>query len=334
MADPISPLTWKIQFSLLTNPNIIKSWLKAMGWTYVLCMVLLIPVFIATGEISSVPMVMAIFAGVVSGLALLGFLIMFLILGNRSHARFTLSDKTILYENMDKKITMLSRMAVMSGGLFGSPTTAGTGLISLSNESVSIEWESISQAKYDSKHLTICLKNSFRELLHLYCSEQNYKEVEKFVQAKIAKQKIIWDETLAKEKSNDSGQPFPVLKALFRTILIILIAMTLFALNDILKVGILIPILIMIFSLAMVWIIPLFGWVVLGMGGYTIFQVISSLLWLREYKLVSTYSFRKYEVLDMGEWVIVSLAITGLIYLSWISIKMIKGKMVPILMKD
>ncbi len=101
MTDLPKSLTWEVQFSLLTNPNIVKSWLKAMGATYLLCMVFLVPVFIATGETGSIPMIMGIFAAVVAGLSLLGFIIMFVLLGNRSHAKFTLSDKKIIYESLE-----------------------------------------------------------------------------------------------------------------------------------------------------------------------------------------------------------------------------------------
>ena len=41
-----SPLAWTVQFPLLTNPNILKSWLKAMGLTYLVCMVILVPLFV------------------------------------------------------------------------------------------------------------------------------------------------------------------------------------------------------------------------------------------------------------------------------------------------
>ncbi len=41
---------------------------------------------------------------------------------------------------------------------------------------------------YDPKHLTICLKNSFRELLHLYCTKQNYPDIKALVEGKIAAQ--------------------------------------------------------------------------------------------------------------------------------------------------
>ncbi|MFH2061050.1 MAG: hypothetical protein ABIJ59_19460 [Pseudomonadota bacterium] len=336
MTDPTSPLTWKIEFSLLTNPNIVKSWLKAMGWIYVIGMALMVPVFIATGELSSVPMILIIFAGVVFGFGMLGFLIMFLILGKRSHARFTLSEKTIFYENMDNKAKELSLAAVLSRGLIGSFTSAGAGLLSLSNEAVSLKWESIAKAIYDPKYSTICLRNSYRELLHLYCSPENYDIVKQRVADQIIKNQtsigpILTDQASIDRVSAQTQVFSPIIRIIWPTIMVVLACMPLFALNDITKLDVLIVFLIMTFSLVMVWMIPLLGWVTLLMEGYIVFQVIGALLLLREHKQASSNLYRKYEVLGAGEWIIIVLAAVGLIYLAWISIKLINGKMNPVL---
>jgi len=51
-------------------------------------------------------------------------------------------------------------------------------------------------------------------------------------------------------------------------------------------------------------------------------------------KLVSTYSYRKYELLDGGEWIVIGLAAAGLFYLCRISLKSLNGKYIPLLMRD
>ena len=310
-----------------------------MGWIYLLCMALLVPVFIATGELSNIPMVLIIFAGVVFGFAMFGFLIMFLILGKRSHARFTLSDKTILYENMDNKAKKLSLAAVLSSGLLKSFASAGVGVLSLSNEAVILKWESIAKAVYDPGHSTICLRNSYRELLHLYCSPENYDIVKQRVADQIIKNQtsiapILTDQASIDLVSSQTQASSPIIRIILPTIMVVLACMPLYALNDITKLDVLIPFLIMTFSLIMVWMIPLLGWVTMLMGGYIVFQVIGALLLLREHKQASSNLYRKYEVLGAGEWIIIVLAGAGLIYLAWISIKLINGKMNPVLKQD
>ena len=98
MSDKKALLTWEVKFPLLTNPHIVKAWVKAMGVTYLFCMLILGPVFIATGEMESLPMLALIFLAIISGMILLGFLIMLVIFGNRSHAKFVLSEKGVSYE--------------------------------------------------------------------------------------------------------------------------------------------------------------------------------------------------------------------------------------------
>jgi len=84
----------------------------------------------------------------------------------------------------------------------------------------------------------------------------------------------------------------------------------------------------------MIWMIPLFAWVVLPLAACIPVQVARELSGAKTLKRVSTYSFRRYELLDTGEWIILGLAVAGLFYLSRISVKSLKGRYVPVLMRD
>ncbi|MBU1342888.1 MAG: hypothetical protein KKE44_11635 [Proteobacteria bacterium] len=325
MTDKTPSLTWEIRFPLLTNPLIVKAWLKAMGVTYLLCMVILGPVFIGTGAADEFPFLALCFLGVVFGVTVFGFLIMLVIFGNRSHARFTVSNKGIAYESIDNKAKTLSRMAVVIGGLAGSARTTGAGLLSISNEKVAMKWSGAFKAIYHSKSHTICLQNQYRDLLHLYCTAENFEKVKELVESNISKKGT--SERLSRIRS-------PLPGAILSTGLVVLSCLPLYALNDITGLEIFVPLLIMVFSLAMVWMIPLFAWVVLPLEGYILFHLAAALVEFREFKLVSTYTYRKYEVLDAGEWIIIVLGIIGIAYLGWISLNALKGKYVPVLMRD
>ena len=318
-------LTWEVNFPLLTNPHIVKAWIKAMGVTYLFCMLILGPVFIGTGEMESLPMLALIFLGMISGMILVGFLIMLVIFGNRSHAKFALSEKGVSYESVDNKARFISRMAVVAGGLMGNPTTAGAGLLSMSKERVSLNWEAIFEAGYDEHHHTIRLRNQYRDLLHLYCTPETYGLARDIVKAKV-------DEKGGQKSYADVRSPLP--GALWSTLLVIAACMPLYALVDIAKLHLMVPLLIMVFSLAMIWMIPLFAWVVLPLAAYIPVYLVWALLQTSTLKLVSTYSYHKYELLDGGEWIIISLAAAGLLYLSRISMKSLRGKYVPVLMRD
>ena len=120
----------------------------------------------------------------------------------------------------------------------------------------------------------------------------------------------------------------------FLIMLVIAACMPLYALVEITDLHLMVPLLIMVFNLAMVWMIPLFAWVVLPLSAYIPVYVGWALSGSVTIKLVSTYSYRQYQLLDAGEWIIIALTVAGLLYLFRISIKSLKGQYVPVLMRD
>ena len=64
------------------------------------------------------------------------------------------------------------------------------------------------------------------------------------------------------------------------------------------------------------------------------FQGGRALLQVRQFKLTSVYPFRKYEVLDAPEWFVIGIGAAGLVYLTWLSIRLLNGKTVPKLARD
>ncbi|MEE4659683.1 MAG: hypothetical protein V2J89_04390 [Halieaceae bacterium] len=319
------PNSWEVDIPLLTNPNMLGAWLKAMGATYLLCMLIMGAVMVGTGEWEQLPMLAGIFALVVGGILVLGLLIMLLVFGNRFRARFTVSDKGIAYEGIDKRARSLARMAVVAGALGGSARTAGAGLLAVSGENVDLQWQGIASARYQPRRHTIVLRNAWRDLMHVYCTPENYAAVRSLVEQQVPDQG-------AAVQPSAGRSPLPW--ALLHTGLVVGACMPLFALNDITRLDIFVPLLIMLFALAIVWLIPLFGWVVLPLAAYLLIDQLLALTGLREYTLVNTYSYRKYEALDGGEWAIVMLALAGLVYLAWISWQAVRGRFVPVLMRD
>ncbi len=177
-------LRWETHFPLLTNPSIVGAWLKAMAATYLFCMLIVGVVFLIAGEADTIPFIALIFMGGVLGVTVLGFLIMLLVYGNKSHARFTLSDKGITYESLDKRAKTLSRLAVVAGFLAGSASAAGSGLLSISNEKVECKWSGVFKAVYKPSHQTILIQDKYRTLLHLYCTADNFEQVKEIVELK------------------------------------------------------------------------------------------------------------------------------------------------------
>ncbi len=325
MNEKTTNLSWEVKFPLLTNPHILKAWLKAMGLTYLFCMIITGAVLIGTGEAEGLPMIAFIFLIVIICFTLAGFVIMLVIFGNSSKAKFELSSGGATYESIDNKARMLSRMAVVAGGVLGSPAAAGAGLLSISGERVTLKWETVFKAVYDKKHSTIRLRNQYRDLLHLYCTPETYESAKETVMARVAQKD-------GEAAFPDERSPLP--GAFLSTFLVILACMPLYALVDIAKLHLMIPLLIMVFSLAMVWMISLFAWVVLPLMAYIPIHLGLFMSGTSTMKLVSTYKYYKYELIDAGEWIIIALAAAGIFYLTKISLNSLKGKYVPLLMRD
>lgn len=317
-------MSWETDIRLVTNPNIVKAWLKAMLATYVLIMLIMATIFIGTGEYDSLPMLAGIFALVVVGLFVLGLVIMLVVLGNRYRARFTVSDEGILYESLDTRANTLARLTVVAGLLSGRAGVSGAGMLAVAEQQVQLRWPAVFAARFQSGKKTIILRNQWRDLMHIYCTEENYADVAALVEQQINV------ETREKVQAGKSPLPWAIL----HTTLVLLACLLLFALHDLTKLDVFVPIFMMAFSLATIWLIPLFGWVILPSVGYVLIQISLHLVEMREYTLVNTYRFRGYEALDVGEWFLLCLSLLGLGYLTLIAWRAINGKFVPVLMRD
>lgn len=317
--------SWEIDFPLITNSLVLSAWFKAMGAAYLVIMIILGTILLGTGEVADLPALAGIFALVMIGVAFAGLLIMLVVFGNRFKARFTLTDKGIRYEGIDTRARALARITVVTGAIGGSPRTAGAGLLAVSNERVDLAWSGAFEARYHPKQRTIAIRNQWRDLLHLYCTEENYEQVKQRVE-----QKLVSKGTAERLTST----PSPLPRALLVTLLIALATLPLFALVDIVGLDLFIPLLILVFGLATVWLIPLFGWVVLPLEGYILVYLAFALFETSELKLISTYRFRKYELLDAGEWIVMGLAIAGMIYLGMTAWRAVRGRVVPVLMQE
>ncbi|PLY17000.1 MAG: hypothetical protein C0631_00230 [Sedimenticola sp.] len=325
MSTKQPPLEWEINIPLVTNPLMLGAWVKAMGATYLVSMLILSAIFIGTGEVDGLPLLAGWFALITAGLTVAGLLIMLVVFGNRFRARFTVSDKGIGYEGIDTRARALARMSVVAGALGGSPRTAGAGLLAISNERVDLAWSGAFAARYRPRQHTVVLRNQWRDLLHVYCTADNYEAVKSRVSSMLSTRGT-------ETRLEKHGSPLP--GALFSTLLVVAACLPLFALNEITGLDIFVPLLVMLFSLATVWLIPLFGWVILPLLGYILIHLVVALSGVRELKLVSTYRFRAFELLDGGEWMVLILGLVGISYLAVISVRALRGRLVPVLFQD
>jgi hypothetical protein len=325
MSNGNPDLVWEVSIPLVTNPLILKAWTMAMGATYLLVMLILGTVFIGTGQADQLPLLAGIFAIGVGVFMVLGLLVMLLVYGNRYRARFTLTHKGIAYEGVDRRARGMARLAVVAGVLGASARTTGAGLLAISQERVQLRWSGAFTARYLPHRHTIVLRNQWRDIMHVYCTSENYGEISDRVNREIGQKGT-------ELRHNVSPSPLP--SALLQSLLVVAACMPLYALVELTDLELMIPLILMLFALTIVWLIPLFAWIVLPIIGYIVIHIAIFLGEFRQYTLINTYSYRKYEVLDFGEWLVLAAALVSLVYLGWISVCALRGRLNPVLFQD
>ncbi|MCX6553324.1 MAG: hypothetical protein NTY02_20350 [Acidobacteria bacterium] len=181
MPEPELPFSWDTEFSLVTDRFVLYDGAKLFAWTYGIVAVLFTAIFLLQGEPRAVLPLLGMFALAVAGLALLAIAIMAVIFRNRFQARITISAHGVVVESRSRVGRILNRVAAIGGALGRSPTTAGAGLLAMSSESVGIEWTDVRRVRQHADQLVLSLMNSWRVVLRIYCTPENYDQVRDLV---------------------------------------------------------------------------------------------------------------------------------------------------------
>jgi hypothetical protein len=305
-------LTWETDITLLSNPLFVKQLALVTIGAGLLMAFLLAFIFAATGEFDAIPMMVLISFLSIVGLGVLLFLVTLVFFGNRTSVRFTVDEKGAYWETIDKRAKTLNRLTILVGILGRSPQTAGAGTLAAAREKEFFSWSQLSLVEESRRHLMITLRNSWRPVMMLICLPENFDTVLKYVSSRVERQ-----------PATKAKGPKPFVKGLKRTIFVCLAIAPLFYLSSpyVLDYDIFMTLIVFFFTLATVWLVPLFGWVVIASGVIVAIQVLFS--------GISDFSF-----LYGHEQLIFILSFLGLAYLFWFSWSSIKGKILPPLIED
>ncbi len=319
-------ITWEKRISLITNRYVLQDFLKAFGISYLIMVVLMGVIFLSQGDIEVMVPMLYIFALVNGGLFILSLLIMALFFGNSFNFRFTLNNKGVLCEIIDRKAKMSSNLAIIAGLLTGRSGTLGAGLVAKSQETTFIHWKGLIKLIPDEKRKTIALRNSWRRVMVVYTSESNYQEVLQYINKYVV--------TLEERKVKSIKSPLP--GALLQTFFIILASIPIFLeLPYPFEIDLLVPIFILCFAQATLWLNRFMAYPVLLGVAYSIitifyigFQKYESLYFFKE------GSYTNFEMVSSWEWPPLIILFICLGYFTWFSLSAIKGKLGTMLEKD
>lgn len=302
---------------MLTNPLIMRQTLLVAGGAGLLMAFLMSFIFAATGEFDAIPPILLVSALGALGLGLFMLLIMALFFGNRIRVRFTLDDKGALWETVDNRATIANRLAMLGGILGRSAATAGAGAAAAAREREFVPWKAVAHVKIDEGRRIITLRNSWRPVMMVVCLPDNFTAVSTHLRR------------MVRSPQESGGQPVkrkalarPLLCALGRTAAVSLASLPLFMLsNHPVELELFLPLLMFCFALATVWLIPLFGWVVLPMTVILAAQI----TWAAWGGFHHLYGWERLVLL----W-----AYGGLGGLAWFSLRALRGRFLPPLLHD
>jgi len=169
--------SWEIAFPLVTNRFFLYDMVKAFAWTAVIMLILLAIAFTLAGNLGSLGGIFPVMGWVLAGLFGLMILISLIFFGNRYPTRFTLTERGVAWTGLSRTGRRASRLAVLLGALGGKPGVAGAGLLAASSNEGSLPWKSVRRVKISPSPRVITIMNSWRVVIRLYCTPENFEEV-------------------------------------------------------------------------------------------------------------------------------------------------------------
>lgn len=316
-------LTWETDLPLFSRA-MFRQWTGAMLVTAVVMLLILAPIFAAQGDWDVLPRVAGLIAAGTAGLWAAGFVIMAVVFRGKMRVRYTLTKRGILYQTVDKTARGANRMAIVVGALARSPQVLGSGLIAKSRESEQVNWAQVVRADYDESRSFITLRNAWRSIMWMQCTPENYPAVAEYVRQTLA----------TKPASSDAGHASPLPRYLIHTVLVVLASTSLFMLAEEFNLDLFVPLLVMCFALATLWLIPLFGWVVLAGLGWVGVELFLSMTEVKTSTVFRDRSFRTVDILSDNDWALLILAALGTAYLVWLSLGALRGRLMSMLARD
>jgi Zn-dependent protease with chaperone function len=99
---------------------------------------------------------------------------MLVFFGNRYRTGFTIDRNGVGWSSMMSRTKWANRAAIVAGILAAKPGVAGAGLLAQSQEEGIVEWEEIRKLKLYPSLCAISVMNSWRVVIRLYCTPENY----------------------------------------------------------------------------------------------------------------------------------------------------------------
>ncbi len=312
--DQEQGFSWETNVSLLTNPLILRQFALVVVGAGLIMALLLSFIFAATGEFDAIPPILLVSLLTTLGFGALLLLITLAVFGGRMRVRFSLDERGALWETVDERAIRGSRLALLAGVLSRNPQAAGAGALAASRQTEFVRWRDLNAVDFDRRRSMITLRNSWRPVMLVVCDDEAFDQVRAYVESRVKS---------APRTSSPKVRRVPLRNGLVRTVLVAFAVTPLFVLSSPFRydLDLLLPIVMLVFAFATVWLIPLFGWVV--MGGAIVLAVQFAFIGLGDLRYLTG-----------EELILFTLTYAGLAYLLWLSWGSLRGRLRPPLLED
>lgn len=309
-------LSWEVDVPLLSNPRYLRAVLLIAGLSGLGLPLLLIgPLLLIQGDGRALLSLAQLFVILTLVFLLLMLIAMAVIFGNRLRFRFTIDSHGIVQETPDRRSWMINRLTTLAGLWLASPSTAGAGLLAQAQERQTLAWSGAFRLEARPfpagwRRAPFVFSNRWRPLLEVYATGVNRHQVAGLIQHYMALHRP--DLRLA-----PGGALLP---ALFQTLAVLLACLLVGMTGQEQPSDALLTMLLLAFALATVWMLPPFALVVLLLCGVIL------ALSLAAFSTAPSHSGDR--ILMLG------LQGLGLSYLGWFSQRVLRGRWLPMLLRD
>ncbi|MBI5331858.1 MAG: hypothetical protein HZB71_14755 [Betaproteobacteria bacterium] len=316
-------IVWDTDLKLF-SPLMLGRWTWAMVVTLGVMLLIMGAALVPNEGWRALAGIAPMFAAVTGGLWLLGLIIMAVVFRGRYAVRYTVSSAGIRLETMSAAAKTSNRLAIVVGALARKPGVAGAGLIAASQETQEVKWGGRFHAAYNPDTRMIEIKGPWRTLLLVQCTPENYAEVAARVEAELKRHR-----TAARIPAKS-----PLPGYLLRTVVTVIACVPMFALADEYRLDIFMPIFILCFALATVWLLPVLAWAVLGGMALFAIEFIVAMLEERTSLFDPGETYLRYTVLSGDDWAMLAVVGAGMAWLGWLCVSALRGRVGSALAAD
>ncbi len=171
-------IEWDFGIPLLTNPFILLDFAKVLTITFAILSAIFMLIGIVQGvdEFRDMLALIPMFAICVLVVGVIMALVMLVGYGNRFPCRFAVDRAGVRYEVTPGQKKMNTAIIII-GALTGRPGVAGSGFLAKAQESGSFAWSDVHEVDLFPRRRVVCIRNSWRTLLRVYCTPENYDAV-------------------------------------------------------------------------------------------------------------------------------------------------------------